>query len=116
MNNSMNTGQQRSLKAGPSQFVPAVFSSSHKESAYTNGPVVSLLVWSHDARTSSEDVLLDISAIPHAREGDLAELRTESQHPKKLYFLIKKLTKDESRFMTNIQVSVHSVWRSRKGC
>lgn len=63
---------------------------------------IQLTVWFHEARTSTEDIIIDASVIPGLKEGDICELEplrasSTDNKPKKLIFIIKNqslLSKD----------------------
>ncbi|BAO40516.1 vacuolar membrane-associated protein IML1 [Kluyveromyces marxianus DMKU3-1042] len=66
----------------------------------------------HESRFSTDQVMLDITAIKGAREGDLAELKTYKKTPgskdKKVYFIIKDFDSETKRRAKSSQVSVLS--------
>lgn len=68
---------------------------------------VSLTAWSHEPSRLNEDVIVDMSLIPNSREGDVAELKTTSDRPRRLYFIVKRLTDEQAKAMPNVQVSTH---------
>ncbi|ONH66631.1 Vacuolar membrane-associated protein IML1, partial [Cyberlindnera fabianii] len=61
----------------------------------------------HDTRVASENVLIDVSQIPGANEGDVAELETmENSTRKKLLFVIHKMNDELMRRAKTTQVSI----------
>lgn len=66
----------------------------------------------HEARFSNEQVMVDISSIKGAKEGDLAELKTYRTSPgskdKKLYFIVKDFDTETRRRLKSFQISVLS--------
>lgn len=71
-------------------------------------PAVNLVVWTHEPTRSSEDVLVDLSLIPNAEYGDVAEIRTLQPRPRKLYFIVKPLSEEVVKSLPNLQISVSS--------
>lgn len=79
--------------------------SSHRnEDAKKYKGAVKMVVWTHDSHSSLQDVVVDMSLIPNAREGDIAEIRTLGEKPKRLYFIVKK---NKEAKMENAQLSLH---------
>jgi hypothetical protein len=95
--------------ARPRGFVPAVAIERRESRERLEGPPVSMVVWSHEQRTSTDDVIVDMSLLPNAREGDVAELRTLEGKRRKLFFVVKKLSNDIDKSMANVQVSSSSI-------
>lgn len=66
----------------------------------------------HDSRYSEETVMLDLSQIPGAREGELAELKTyrgtAGPKSKKIYFITKGFDSESRRRSKNTQITVLS--------
>lgn len=63
----------------------------------------------HDSRVASENVLIDVSQIPGANEGDVAELETmENSTRKKLLFVIHKMNEELMRRAKTTQLSILS--------
>ncbi|SCU83543.1 LAMI_0C03620g1_1 [Lachancea mirantina] len=66
----------------------------------------------HEARFSDDPVLLDLSQLPHFKQGELAELKTYRGPPgskfKKIYFVVKNYTKDMRLRYKSSNVSVLS--------
>lgn len=66
----------------------------------------------HEMRYSNEQVELNISAIPCAKQGDLFELKTYHRNPgnkgKKIYFIAKDFSPDIKRRTKNAQLSILS--------
>lgn len=66
----------------------------------------------HESRFSSDQVIVDISFIKGASEGDLAELKTFHRNPtskdKKIYFIVKDFDSETRRRSKNSQISVLS--------
>ncbi|CDO92188.1 unnamed protein product [Kluyveromyces dobzhanskii CBS 2104] len=66
----------------------------------------------HEVRFSSEQVMLDISSIKGAKEGDLAELKTYRKTPgsrdKKLYFIVRDFDAETRRRSKSSQISILS--------
>lgn len=92
----------------PSGYVPAVMADREEDGEIDErfmGPPVSLTAWSHEPSRLNEDVIVDMSLIPNAREGDVAEFKTTSDRPKRLYFIVKRLTDEQAKAMPNVQVS-----------
>lgn len=96
----------------PSGYVPAVMADRGEDDDMDErflGSPVSLTAWSHEPSRLNEDVIVDMSLIPNAREGDVAELKTTSDRPRRLYFIVKRLTDEQAKAMPNVQVSTFLV-------
>lgn len=93
----------------PSGYVPAVMMDEVKEGdepdTRLHGPPIALVAWSHEPSRINEDVVVDMTQIPNAEDGDVAELKTTTDPPKKLYFIVNRLTEEQSKAMPNVQVS-----------
>lgn len=66
----------------------------------------------HDSRFSTNQVMIDISTVWGAKEGDLAELKTYRGIPKskdkKIYFIVKDFDPETRRRMKGTQISLLS--------
>jgi hypothetical protein len=98
------TGRQE--KARPSRFVPAVYQYAGSNEPYrkfSSNPV-SMTAWTHESRTSNDDVIIDMSLLPSAKNGDVAELRIMDGNSKRLYFIVNKMSDEIAKLMPNVQV------------
>lgn len=78
---------------------------SSNELAKYMAPAIQLNTWSHDQKTSEEDVVIDLSLLPEGtKPGDVAELRSGPRSPK-FYFNIVPLPEELKKLNSSVEVS-----------
>lgn len=91
-------------------FVPAVGikrKSRTVKAGVPLSPTVSMVVWSHEQRTTPHHVVLDSNLLANARDGDVAEL-SYVDGKKKFFFKVNSITPAMDRSLGNAQISVMS--------
>jgi hypothetical protein len=75
---------------------------------------VSLQAWTHDQKTCAEEVIVDVTSIPGASEGDIAELKSgDKSH--KLLFQVTPIPQEVLDRIPTCQVSHTNSKRLTKG-
>lgn len=89
----------------PPNFVPAVEPvRDHRDDRGPSSAPVKMTVWSHELKTTPNEVIVDMSLLPDAREGDVAEIMPAQSGGRKLYFVVRKVPDELKKHMANVQV------------